>query len=49
MDELFSPHMEERMETAAWLEENGTITKIENYLANRKEAQPYGESEEAAA
>ena len=49
VDDLFSPDMEERMETAAWLMENGTITKIENYFANRKEAQPYGESEEAAA
>ena len=49
MDELFSPHMEERMETAAWLTENGTITRIESYLANGKEAEQYGESEEAAA
>ena len=49
MDKLFSPHMEERMETAAWLAENGTITKIENYLNTRKEVSAYGESEEAAA
>ena len=49
MDDLFSPDMEERLEMAAWLTENGTITKIENYLNTRKEAEENGESEEAAA
>lgn len=37
INDLFSSDPEERMETAAWLTKDGTITRIEEFMNKRKE------------